>query len=159
MPWAGWTSFVNTAVAPSNIGSASRLSFRVPRLTGDSMLWCPWSYRVMTVPLVSSDGPTVFGWIVRAWYTSRKASARIFQLQPSSTRLVSMTRKGAAATSGSRRGSGSSHSSRGMASGSRFTNHQPPHRSQRTDGRAFSSFWRPTKSRSSGTRTRLPRRS
>ena len=43
MPWAGWMSLRNTLVAPSQTGSSSRLSFRVPRFTGDSMLWWPWS--------------------------------------------------------------------------------------------------------------------
>ena len=76
------------------------------------------------MPLVSSEGPTVFGWIVRAWYTSRKASARIFQLQSSSTRLVSIIRSGAAATSGRRPGSGASHSSNGIGVGVEV--HEPP---------------------------------
>ena len=135
MPWAGWTSPLrNTSVAPSNTGSSSRLSPRVPRLTGDTIDWWPWSYSVITVPRVSRLGPTVFGWIVRAWYTSRNASARIFQLQPSSTCLTSITRNGAAATSGRSRGSGSSQSSSDPASGSRLTKCQPPHASQRTGG-------------------------
>ena len=88
IPYAGWTSLVKISVTPSNIGSSSRRSPRVPRFTGESMFWWPWSNRVITVPRVSSDGPTVFGWIVRAWYTSRNASARIFQLQPSVTLLL-----------------------------------------------------------------------
>ena len=43
MPCAGWTSLRKISVAPSKTGSRSRLSVRVPRLTGDSMLWWPWS--------------------------------------------------------------------------------------------------------------------
>ncbi len=73
------------------------------------MLWWPWSYSVTTVPRVSSVGPTVFGWMVRAWYTSRKASAMIFQLHRRVTLLASITRKGAAATSGRISGIGDNH--------------------------------------------------
>ena len=106
------------SVAPSKIGQ--QLAVVVPGAAVDRRQHALVAVVVQgddRAPGVERLGPTVFGWIVRAWYTSRKASARIFQLQPSSTLLVSMTRNGAAATSGSSRGSGSRKSSSGIGVG------------------------------------------